>query len=83
MTHLPFADHISIEDLLEAELYLEMLIARDQRRTQTPRRLSPRRARTVRASSVARVSRRVQPGWIDPIRRRGGAGNDQADSRSL
>jgi hypothetical protein len=62
-----------------------MLIACDQRRSERPRRLTRQRARTVRASAMARVSRNVQLDWRvqDPIRRIGGSRRGQIDSRSL
>jgi hypothetical protein len=62
MTDSQFADHIPSEELLEVELYLEMLIYRDQQETRAPRRRS-RNARVPEAAADVKVASGSDAAW--------------------
>src|SRR5688572_22059884 len=87
MTYLQFADQITSDDLLGAELYLEMLIVRDKRQTRSRRGGLAAASAPVRSvgRTAARVFGNVQPRWMvqDLPRRHRASRHGHIDSRSL
>jgi hypothetical protein len=87
MTYRQFADEITFDDLLGAELYVEMLIVRDKRQARSRRGRVASASKPVNAvhRTAARVISKVQPKWklqdLSPRRRAGRPGH--IDSRSL